>query len=97
MQAWRQARLNPSLATSVAAIGDTLRACTATTITYQTGALLFGAQQPTRTVGVYGCDGQRWPAVAAALQTGLLADGPVTLVLERPPERQPAPAAAEPS
>eukprot|EP00887_Chlorella_sp_A99_P005104 scaffold25.g5104.t1 len=89
--AWRRARLNPALAASVAAPGDVLRACTCTTITYQTAALLFGAQKPTRTIGVFGADAQRWPEVATALRKGLVADGPVTLVLERP-----APAGQQP-
>lgn len=125
-QAWRRARLNPSLVASTIAPGDVLRACTCTTITYQTTALLFGAQKPTRTISMcgeacvvirataatgavlvqccqgrhagsrrattplhsYGADGQRWPAVVTALQKGLRADGPVTLVLERALEQQ---------
>lgn len=48
------------------------------------GALLFGAQRPERSIVVYGADGQRWKAVMEALQKGLVADGEVTLVLERP-------------
>ena len=35
-----------------------------------------------------GADGQKWPAVMAALQKGLVSDGEVTLVLERPLEEQ---------
>jgi len=58
-------------------------AATATNLTYKTGALLFGAQLPERTIVMYGADGQKWPHVAAALQRGLVADGDVTLVLER--------------
>lgn len=53
---------------------------------YKTGALLFGAQIPERTIVVFGADLQKWPNVAAALQRGLVSDGPVTLVLERKEE-----------
>jgi hypothetical protein len=85
----RQTSLDPSLSKRAPRVGDILRACTATNVVYQTGALLFGAQPPQRTIVVYGADDQRWPNVAAALTRGLLADGKVTLVLERcldPPE-----------
>jgi len=95
----KKARLNTSLAASSPREGDVLRACTATNIVYQPAALAFGMQQPRRTVVVYGADGQGWPQVAAALQKGLVADGPVTLVLERRlPREEPAAAVkAEPS
>lgn len=79
----RQTSLDPALSTRAPRVGDILRACTATNVVYQTGALLFGAQPPQRTIVVYGADDQRWPNVAAALTRGLLADGKVTLVLER--------------
>jgi hypothetical protein len=85
----RQTSLDPALSKRAPRVGDILRACTATNVVYQTGALLFGAQPPQRTIVVYGADDQRWPNVAAALTRGLLADGKVTLVLERcldPPE-----------
>jgi hypothetical protein len=36
-----------------------------------------------------GADGQKWPAVIAALQKGLVSDGDVTLVLERSVQQQP--------
>lgn len=80
---WRRASLDPGFAATAPAVGDVLRACTATNIVYPTGALMFGAQKPERAVVVFGADGQRWPAVAAALKKGLVADGDVTLVLER--------------
>lgn len=35
---------------------------------------------------LYGADGQPWSSVSAALRQGMVADGPVTLVLERPAE-----------
>lgn len=79
----RQTSLDPALSKMAPRVGDILRACTATNVVYQTGALLFGAQRPQRTIVVYGADEQRWPNVAAALTRGLVADGKVTLVLER--------------
>ncbi|PSC75309.1 peptidase S9 [Micractinium conductrix] len=82
-QVTKRAALNPALAASSPLRGDVLRACTATNIVYQPAALAFGAQLPKRTIVVYGADGQTWPQVAAALRKGLVADGPVTLVLER--------------
>jgi hypothetical protein len=68
---------------SVALEGDILRACTSTNIVYEPKALAFGMQPPTRAIVLYGADGQGWPQVVAALKKGLVADGPVTLVLER--------------
>jgi hypothetical protein len=137
----KNARLNPSLAASAVLEGDVLRACTCTNIVYQSGALAFGMQRPTRSIVVYGADGQAWPQVSllpcsggylhincqlldsqlhdvlpkvdqsafhtdsvpstgclqvvAALQKGLVADGPVTLVLERQLTRQAAAVAAD--
>ena len=44
---------------------------------------MFSAQTPERAIVVYGADGQRWPQIATALKRGLVADGEVTLVLER--------------
>lgn len=79
----KRAKLNPALATQAVQEGDVLRACTATNIVYPAQALAFGLKPPTRCVVCYGADGQRWPQVIAALQKGLVADGPVTLVLER--------------
>jgi hypothetical protein len=64
--------------------GDILRACTCTTLMYPTNSLVFGMQPPQRYVVLYGADGQRWEKVSIALKRGLVSDGPVTLVLERP-------------
>lgn len=50
---------------------------------------------PTRSIVVFGADGQTWPQVIAALQKGLVSDGPVTLVLERRLPADAAPAADE--
>ena len=79
----KKASLDPGLSTTAPKEGDILRACTATNIVYRTGALMFGAQTPERAIVVYGADKEKWPAVATALRRGLLADGEVTLVLER--------------
>lgn len=79
----KRASLDPGLAATAPKKGDILRACTATNIVYRTGALMFGAQTPERAIVVYGADREKWPAVATALQRGLVADGEVTLVLER--------------
>lgn len=86
-QVMRRAKVNPSLAASAALEGDVLRACTATCIVYPTREL-FGLKPPKRAVVVYGADGQRWPQIITALKKGLFADGPVTLVLERPLPRE---------
>lgn len=80
---FRKASLDSRLLSTSPKVGDVLRATSATNVIYKRGALLFGAQLPERTVVVYGADGQKWPHVAAALQRGLVADGFVTLVLER--------------
>jgi hypothetical protein len=79
----KRASLDLSLASTAPKEGDILRACTATNIVYRTGALLLGAQTPERAIVVYGADNEKWPAVATALKRGLVADGEVTLVLER--------------
>ena len=59
-----------------------LRAVTCTTLMYETLSM-FGAAKPIQTVSLYGADGQKWPQVVAALKRGSVADGPVTLILER--------------
>lgn len=64
--------------------GDVLRACTCTTLMYPANSLILGMQPPQRYVVLYGADGQRWEKVSIALKRGLVSDGPVTLVLERP-------------
>jgi hypothetical protein len=79
----RKAALDPALAAAAPAVGDVLRAVTATNLVYPTASLVFSARSPERHVVVYGADGQRWPKVATALKRGLVADGEVTLVLER--------------
>jgi hypothetical protein len=89
----RRAALDPGSAAAAPAEGDVLRAVTSTNLVYPARALL-GARPPTRTVVLFGCDGQRWPAVAAALKRGLVADGQVTVVLERPEAARQAAAAA---
>ncbi|KAL4428114.1 hypothetical protein ABPG75_002203 [Micractinium tetrahymenae] len=90
----KRAALNPALAATAPREGDVLRACTATNIVYQPAALAFGAQKPKRAIVVFGADGQGWPQTIAALQKGLVADGPVTLVLERRLQGDAAAAAA---
>ncbi|KAH7616766.1 hypothetical protein NADE_001574 [Nannochloris sp. 'desiccata'] len=79
----KKASLDLRLAATAPQKGDILRACTATNIVYRTGALILGAQTPERAIVVYGADNEKWPAVATALTRGLVADGEVTLVLER--------------
>ncbi|PRW44349.1 thioredoxin-disulfide reductase [Chlorella sorokiniana] len=73
----KRGRLNTSLLASCPLEGDVLRGCTCTNITWP------GGDFPKREIVVFGADGQSWPQVIAALQKGLVADGPVTLVLER--------------
>lgn len=66
--------------------GDLLRAVTCTTIVYQSrkGLQIGLGRLPERHRVVFGADGQPWRKVRAALKAGLVQDGPVTLVLERP-------------
>lgn len=80
----RLAKFDRSQKAKAALAGDVLRACTCTTLVYPAKSLVFGLQPPTRSVVLYGADGERWEKVATALKRGLAADGPVTLVLERP-------------
>jgi hypothetical protein len=92
----RRAALDRGQAAAAAAPGDVLRAITATTLQYPTQSL-FGAKPPQRCVVLYGADGKRWPEVATALKRGLVADGEVTMVLERkvePEGRSPAAASS---
>ena len=79
----QRASLDPSLEYSAPKEGDVLRAITCTNIVYQTGALLFGAQKPQRSIILFGADGQKWASISAALRKGLYEDGNVTVVLER--------------
>jgi hypothetical protein len=64
--------------------GDVLRACTTTTLSFGPRAQLLGDLSGTkRAVVLFGCDGQPWNKTVGALTAGLVADGPVTLLLER--------------
>lgn len=78
------AALDPILADTVLAPGDVLRAVTATTFVFRGPAALAGFTPPTREVVLFGADGERWPAVKAALRRGDVADGDVVVVVERP-------------
>ena len=77
----KRAMLDSSLELSSPQVGDVLRAMTTTVVTYKEGALI--AQGPEREIVVFGADGQKFRDVRAAMKRGLVADGPVTLVLER--------------
>lgn len=64
--------------------GDVLRAFSTTTLSFGPRAQLLGDLSGTkRAVVLFGCDGQPWNKVVGALKAGLVADGPVTLLLER--------------
>lgn len=64
--------------------GDVLRAFTTTTLSFGPRAQLLGDLSGTkRAVVLFGCDNQPWGKVVSALKAGLVADGPVTLLLER--------------
>jgi hypothetical protein len=81
-------RLSPG-GSSAAMVGDVLRACTATQFqfpaTVQT-QLLGDLKGTKRVVVLYGADGAAWSDAFAVLRQGLVSDGPVTLILERPGE-----------
>lgn len=79
----KKANLDSSLRDSAPMVGDVLRGLTTTVVIYKEGALI--AQGPEREIVVFGADGQKWRDVKAAMKRGLVADGPVTLVLEREP------------
>mmetsp|Transcript_13349 Transcript_13349/g.18237 ORF Transcript_13349/g.18237 Transcript_13349/m.18237 type:complete len:345 (+) Transcript_13349:167-1201(+) len=69
---------------SVALPGDVLRAFTATILQYPPKASITGDLTGTiRKVVLYGADAQPWRKTSEALRIGRVADGPVTLVLER--------------
>jgi hypothetical protein len=77
------ARLSPQGA-DCARRGDVLRAFTATQVSFTTTGALLGDLSGTKRVRtLYGCDGESWERACAALTNGRVADGPVTLVLER--------------
>ena len=70
--------------------GDVLRAFTSSTISFGPRAQLLGDLSGSkRAVVLFGADGQSWVKTISALKSGLVADGPVTLLLERDrdPER----------
>lgn len=64
--------------------GDILRAFTTSTLSYGPRAQLLGDLSGTkRAVVLFGADDQPWGKTISALKSGLVADGPVTLILER--------------
>ena len=68
--------------------GDILRAFTATQVVYKTPAALTGDLSGTKRVRtLYGADDKDWKDVSAALANGRVADGPVTIVVERDLDR----------
>ncbi len=68
--------------------GDILRAFTATQVVYKTTAALTGDLSGTKRVRtLYGADDKDWKDVSAALANGRVADGPVTIVVERDLDR----------
>ena len=69
--------------------GDVLRAFTATQVVYRTTAALTGDLSGTKRVRtLFGADEVPWGEVSAALANGRVADGPITLVLERDGDRE---------
>jgi hypothetical protein len=69
--------------------GDILRAFTATQVVYKTTAALTGDLSGTKRVRtLYGADDKDWKDVSAALASGRVADGPVTIVVERDLDRE---------
>ncbi|KAL6761927.1 hypothetical protein V8C86DRAFT_2526243 [Haematococcus lacustris] len=81
----KMASMNRQLASNAVLPGDILRAVTATNFVYPTKAL-FGAVPPERHVVLFGADGQRWSVVRGALGKGIVADGDVTVIVERASE-----------
>ena len=64
--------------------GDVVRAFTTTTLSYGPRAQLLGDLSGTkRAVVLFGADDQPWGKTIGALKSGLVADGAVTLILER--------------
>ena len=64
--------------------GDVLRAFTASTLSFGPRAQLLGDLSGTkRAVVLFGADDQPWGKVSSSLSSGLVRDGPVTLILER--------------
>eukprot|EP00873_Tetraselmis_striata_P001020 jgi/Tetstr1/421284/TSEL_001157.t1 len=81
-QEYKRAKLDRSREEGTALLGDVLRAITCTTLIYAP-ASMFGAAAPIPTISVYSADQQKWPKVVTALKRGSVADGEVTLILER--------------
>lgn len=66
-------------------MGDVMRAITATTMDWGASTEITGDLSGSeRRVVLFGADGQRWSEVQAALRSGLVSDGDVELILERP-------------
>jgi hypothetical protein len=78
-------RLQPATSMSQSpAIGDVLRGFTAVSIKYGPRAALLGDLSGTkRMIVTYGVDNQTSRSIFKALASGTVADGPMTLVLER--------------
>jgi hypothetical protein len=77
------AKFDRSKRVDAALPGDVLRAVTCTNLVWPAKSLVFGMKPPQRHIVLFGADNQKWEKVANALKQGLVADGPVTLVLER--------------
>ena len=76
--------LNENSGARAARRGDVIRAFTTTTLSYGPRAQLLGDLSGTkRAVVLFGADDQPWGKTIGALKSGLVADGPVTLILER--------------
>ena len=83
---FKAGKLSPEAALACAMPGDVLRGFTCTTFVYEGFAattLGAGSKPPTRTLTVFGADNQSWGNVMGAMKRGVVADGPVTLILER--------------
>lgn len=76
--------LNENSGARAARRGDVVRAFTTTTLSFGPRAQLLGDLSGTkRAVVLFGADDQPWGKTIGALKSGLVADGPVTLILER--------------
>lgn len=64
-------------------VGDLLRATTTVNVVVD----LFGLRAPQRVVLLFEADGRTWAEAVGAIESSFVADGPVTLVLERERER----------
>ena len=93
-QAAKVARLQGGPEAEVVQVGDVLRGCTATTFVYKNAYAQGFGEAPRRTLTMYGADGEEFANCINALRRGLVADGEVTLVLERRRQRGEQAAAA---